>query len=128
MAKILADTPNKTGTSLLLDNPDTPADFVVHVAQEVPKMRDIIFVNNKDPTQVLEFHYHSKTHPLKHYKLVPGMKYSLSEEVINHLEGQSEFDPYSCHKREYGERFVNGLTELYVTNYVSYYQCRPVRN
>jgi len=127
MAKIISEGTAKAGTNLLLDNEEMPAELVVHVAKEIPKMREIIFINNKDPKEMLEFHYHSKTHPLKHYKLLPGQRYTLSEEVINHLEGQSANDPYSCHKREYAERMVGGMTELYVTNYVSYYQCRPVR-
>lgn len=127
MAKLVNTSAEKVGTSLLLDNENMPAEFIVHVAQDIPKMQEIIFVNNKDPGEPLTFHYHSVNHPLKHYTLRPGQKYTLSEEIIRHLEGQSENDPYSCHKREYAEKFENGETKLYIKNYVSYYQCRPVR-
>lgn len=127
MAKIISEGKAQSGTQLLLENEDMPAELVVHLAKEIPEEQEVIFINNKDPSQVLEFHYHTKTHPLKHYKLIPGQKRKLPVEVIKHLEGQSDKDPYSCHRREYEERFVDGSTQLFVRNYVSYYQCRPVR-
>jgi len=126
MAKVI-DSRQNTGTQALLDNPDMPAELVVHIASQIPEEQEIIFINNKDPGETLEFHYHSKTHPLKHYKLIPGQKRKLPVEVIKHLEGQSDNDPYSCHRREYEEKFVDGFSQLFVRNYVSYYQCRPVR-
>lgn len=126
MAKVI-DSRDNQGTKFLLENPDVPAELVVHTSAQLPEEQEIIFINNKDPGEVLEFHFHSKTHPLKHYKLIPGQKRKLPVEVIKHLEGQGDKDPYSCHKREYEEKFVDGFSQLFVRNYVSYYQCRPVR-
>lgn len=129
MAKVISGHEVKAGTNLLLEEPEMPIESVVHIARELPKTEEIIFLNNRDAgtNLPLEFHFHSKTHPLKRYKLYNGQRYTLPVEVIRHLEGQSESDPYSCHKREYGERQGPYGTELYVTNYISYYQCRPVR-
>ena len=127
MAKLINTGDEKSGTKLLLDEPETQIEQIVYIAKDIPRTQDIVFINNKDPSQVLQFHYHSKTHPLKRYNLIPGHKYTLPVEIIQHLEGQSEKDPYACHRREYAERMVDGKTELYVTNHVSYYQCRPIR-
>lgn len=114
--------------NFLLENPDIPTDQVVVMAKEMPKMRDITFMNNRDPGCTLHFHYHSKTHPLKHYDLMHGQKYSLSEEVISHLEGQNSYDPYSCHTRLYGSRMMSdGRTENYVNGYVACFHCKPCR-
>jgi hypothetical protein len=130
MAKIInQDIPN-TGTDLLLKDPEMPIESIVFVSKEIPRTEEITFINNRDsasPTVPLEFHYHSKTHPLKRYTLYSGKNYTLPVEIIQHLEGQGELDPYSCHKREYAERMGPNGTELYVNNYVSYYQCRRVR-
>jgi hypothetical protein len=114
--------------NFLLENPDFPLEKVVVVAREIPKMETIIFMNNRDPGITLHFHYASKTHKLKHYDLVHGQQYSLPVEVIQHLEGQHDHDPYACHKRLYGRRMKDdGITENYVNGYTSYFHCKPVR-
>lgn len=96
----------------------------IQVHKEIPKMVKGIFFNHRDPGIALTFHYKSKTHPLHHYTLYHGVKTELPEEVINHLEGMNEFDPYSCHKRIYGRKMNqdSGVSETYVTNYSSLYQ------
>lgn len=114
--------------NFLLENPDIPVEKVVIVAREIPKMETVIFMNNRDPGVTLHFHYASKTHPLKHYDLVHGQRYTLPVEIIQHLEGQHDHDPYSCHKRLYARRMKDdGISENYVSGYTSYFQCKPCR-
>lgn len=104
-----------------------PEDKVV-IAKEIPKYERIIFINNRDPGTAIYFHYASATHPLKHYTLMHGLEYNLPVEIINHLEGQTPHDPYTCHERIYSERKnYEGLPENYVSGYKPYYQCRTVR-
>jgi hypothetical protein len=100
----------------------------VIVAQEIPKMEEITFINLRDPGIPLHFHYHSKTHHLKHYNLLHGHKYNLPVEVIDHLEGNRKSDPYACHGRIYAERMKSdGVSEVYAKGYVSHFQCKRVR-
>lgn len=80
------------------------------VAKHVPEYRRTVFTNNRDPGVALHFHYHSKTHPLKHYTLYHGFEHELPLEVINHLE--------TCGEPQYGYRRTDqGLPEHYVTGY-----------
>jgi hypothetical protein len=100
----------------------------VFVAKEIPKMETITFVNNRDPGITLYFHYHSKTHPLKHYTLVHGQKYTLPVEVIKHLEGEHDYDPWACHTRKYSRRMnAEGISETYASAYVPNFQLKQVR-
>jgi len=109
------------------DSTDIPETKVV-IAKEVPKYERVVFINNRDPGCILYFHYASKAHPLKHYTLMHGMEYDLPVEVIKHLEGQNDMDPYSCHSRIYSERKnYEGNPETYVSGYKPYFQCRSVR-
>jgi hypothetical protein len=114
--------------NFLEENPDIPLEQKVVVAKEVPKMETVVFLNNRDPGITLNFHYASKTHPLKHYDLIHGQTYTLPVEVINHLEGQNKHDPYACHSRIYGRRMrQDGKSETFVNSYVPYFQCKTVR-
>jgi hypothetical protein len=114
--------------NFLEENPSIPLEQVVITATEVPPMDTIIFFNNRDPGMPLEFHYHSKTHRLKQYVLIHGQKYSLPVEIIKHLEGMNEADPYSCHSKIYSKRVKSdGMTENYVSGHVGYFQCKPTR-
>lgn len=100
----------------------------VVIAAEIPKTEEITFINNRDPGVPLYFHYHSKTHPLKHYTLMHGCKYTLPVEVIRHLEGETENDPWSCHTRKYSRRMrEDGVSETYPSSYVPNFQCKSVR-
>ena len=51
-------------------------------SSDIPKVEKVIFRNQRDPGHVLEFHYASKTHPFKQYKLIDGHQYDLPVEVI----------------------------------------------
>lgn len=110
---------------------EIPANEKVHVhpaSQPIPKMETIVFMNNRDPGVTLHFHYASPTHPLRHYDLIHGQQYNLPVEVIQHLEGTNQFDPWSCHQRLYAQRKkADGTTENYVNGYKSYFQCKTVR-
>ncbi len=100
----------------------------VIIAREIPAMETITFVNNRDPGVPLYFHYHSKTHPLKHYTLAHGQKYTLPVEVIRHLEGEIANDPWSCHTRKYSRRMrEDGVSETYASSYVPNFQCKVAR-
>jgi hypothetical protein len=100
----------------------------VVVANEIPPMQKIIFINQRDPGCALQFHYKSKTHPLKQYTLYHGFKHDLPIEVIEHLEGIRDGDPWACHSRQYARRSrPDGTTETYANNYVAYFQCKRVR-
>lgn len=130
MAKKLGESSSKEiQENILLENPEGfQANEKVHVFKEVPPMENIVFSNYRDPGVILSFHYASATHPLKHYDLIPGKQYNLPVEVIRHLEGDNKSDPYSCHRREYGQRMgPDGRTETFIKNYVPYFQCKTVR-
>lgn len=114
--------------NFLQDNEEMLTDHKIVIAKEIPKMDRIVFMNNRDPGVTLHFHYSSKTHPLKHYDLIHGQTYDLPIEVIRHLEGSNESDPYACHKRLYGRRMrADGISETYVNSFSSYFQCKSVR-
>ena len=100
--------------------PTVPAEGQIVVAKYVPKMRRIMFQNGRDPGQELMFHYHSKTHPLKHYTLYHGFEYDLPEEIIEHLE--------NCAELQYGYRTsVNGHPEMYVKGKKYIFSCKSVK-
>ena len=114
--------------NFLLD--DVPEDISkrIVVCKEIPKYEKIVFLNNRDPGETAFLHYHSKTHPLKHYELHHGQEYDLPVEFIKHLEGQNDYDPYACHLRDYGMvTNSQGLPQPGITGYSPYFQCRPVR-
>lgn len=90
-------------------------------SQYIPKMERIIFVNERDPGCPLEFHYHSKTHPLKQYILFPGKEYTLPVEIIDHLESRS-IPSYGYRKGH------SGLPEMYVTSVKYNFRCKQIRN
>lgn len=98
-----------------------PEEGEVVVAHYIPEMRRIMFINGRDPGQELMFHYHSKTHPLKHYTLFHGKEYDLPVEVIDHLETRCE--------PVYGYRVgVSGHPEMYTKSQKYIFSCKPVRN
>lgn len=117
--------------NILKENPEgfdpvEEPDPVV-ISREIPKMETIIFTNNRDPGLPLEFHYHSATHPLKHYKLLHGHQYTLPLEVVRHLEGDNPSCPQSCSEAQYGyRRGADGHPEMYVKSYKNNYMCKRV--
>lgn len=99
--------------------PDEKTGLVM--AKCIPEMRKIIFVNERDPGCHLEFHYHSKNHPLKQYILHHGKEYTLPLEIIDHLE--------SCAEPRYGYRKgISDHPEMYVTGHKYNFRCKEVRN
>jgi hypothetical protein len=109
--------------NVLQENPEglPPVDHKsmekIVIAKEIPKMRKITFLNGRDPGYPLDFHYSSKTHPLKIYKLLHGHDYELSEEVIDHLE--------SCNEPQYAYRKgMDGHPQMYVESRKYIFQCR----
>jgi len=91
----------------------------VVVMTQVPNFEKITFRNQRDPGHVLEFHYASKTHPFKMYKLTDGAQYDLPTEVIKNLE--------SC--RENIEKYrkgPDGLPQIYVAGYKTHFVCERV--
>lgn len=90
-------------------------DMVV-VASEFPRLQNIIFRNQRDPGHPLEFHYSSKTHPFKQYKLIDGQPYQLPIEVIKNLE--------QCRENiEKYRRNSAGIPEVFVAGYKSHFVC-----
>jgi hypothetical protein len=88
----------------------------VVIANEMPHYEKVIFRNQRDPGHPLEFHYASKTHPFKMYKLIDGHEYNLPYEVIRNLE--------SC--RENIEKYrknSDGVPEVYVAGYKTHFVC-----
>lgn len=100
---------------------DAPKENEIIPTKVVPEYRRVQFINGRDPGQALEFHYHSKTHPLKKYILFHGMEYDLPLEIIEHLE--------DCKQNHYGHRWneAEGRTECFVKSFKYLYQCRSVR-
>lgn len=89
-------------------------------SNHIPEMRKIVFINGRDPGQELMFHYHTKTHPLKHYTLFHGKEYDLPVEVIEHLE--------NCAEKQYGYRQgPNGHPEMYTKGLKYLYSCKSPR-
>lgn len=114
-ANFLSDSPEG-----LAPCPTVPEPEQVVVAEYIPEMRRIQFINGRDPGYPLDFHYHSKTHPLKHYTLYHGQEYDLTTEIIEHLE--------SCAERQYGYRQgPNGHPEHYVKGLKYNFRCQNVR-
>jgi hypothetical protein len=86
------------------------------IAKETPRLEKVIFRNQRDPGHPLEFHYASKTHPFKSYKLIDGQEYMLPIEVIRNLEGCRE----NIEKYRKG---ASGLPEAYVAGYKTHFVC-----
>lgn len=113
--------------NVLMENPEglppchtVPDMGAIVMAKKIPPMKHIEFVNQRDPGYPLDFHYHSKNHPLKHYTLYHGKRYDLSEEIVDHLE--------SCAERQYGYRAgPNGHPEMYVKGLKYNFRCQPVK-
>lgn len=113
---ILKETP-----ATELGIPDDTEIVFATAASEIPKMKKILFINGRDPGYPLDFHYHSKTHPLKLYTLLHGKEYELPEEIIDHLE--------QCAELQYGYRQnSDGKPEMYTKNKKYLYSCKPVKN
>lgn len=90
----LGDAEEKKVTeNFLKENPEGVPDELpeqkVVVSKHIPVMKEVVFVNQRDPGVMLEFHYKSKTYPMQHFKLMDGETYSLAEEIIDHLESCS---------------------------------------
>lgn len=91
----------------------------VVVVPLMPACEKIIFRNQRDPGYPLDFHYYSKTHPFKVYKLIDGHTYTLPREVVLNLEG--------C--RENVEKYrknSEGLPEIYIAGYKNHFVCERV--
>jgi hypothetical protein len=89
----------------------------VVIAKHIPEYRKVVFINGRDPGYPLDFHYSSKTHPLKIYKLLHGKEYDLPVEIIEHLESCSE--PVYAYRRG-----LDGHPEMYVVSRKYIFQCR----
>lgn len=88
----------------------------VVVVNEMPRADKVIFRNQRDPGYPLEFHYASKTHPFKQYKLIDGHAYTLPYEVIKNLE--------SCRENiEKYRRNSEGIPEVYTAGYKTHFVC-----
>lgn len=97
---------------------DLKEDQVV-VIPDRPHYQKVIFRNQRDPGHPLEFHYSSKSHPFKMYKLIDGEKYDLPVEVIHNLQGCKEL----VHKYRKNR---DGIPEIYVAGYKSHFVCELV--
>jgi hypothetical protein len=98
-----------------------PHDGELVVSGYIPEMRKVQFVNGRDPGQELMFHYHSETHPLKHYTLFHGKEYTLPVEIIEHLE--------NCSIPVYAYRTSpeSGLPEMFTKSQKYLYQLKSVK-
>lgn len=106
--------------NILKENPEGFPNTAVVIANEIPEMRKIVFINNRDPGVALQFHYSSKTHPLHQYTLYHGFEHELPVEIIEHLE--------SCAEPQYAYRKnPEGHPEHYVKSHKYIFQCKPVK-
>ena len=113
--------------NILKDSPEglppcasVPDEGEIVVAHFIPEMRRVQFINGRDPGQELMFHYHSKTHPLKHYTLFHGKEYDLPVEIIEHLE--------NCAEKQYGYRpGPSGHPEMYTKSLKYIFRCQAIR-
>lgn len=123
--KRLNDAPSEViEQEILKESPEgfPPAvEEPIAIVKEIPKLETIIFRNDRDPGLPLEFHYASKTHPLKQYKLLHGETYTLPIEVIEHLE--------NCRVPIYGYRKGrDGHPEMFISTFKYQYQCKSIRD
>lgn len=88
----------------------------VVIVNEMPKLERVVFRNQRDPGYPLEFHYASKNHPFKQYKLIDGQTYDLPHEVIKNLEGCRE-------NIEKYRRNSEGIPEIYIAGYKTHFVC-----
>lgn len=92
----------------------------VVVVNRLPEMKRVQFLNGRDPGCSLMFHFHTKTHPLKHYTLLHGKEYDLPIEVIHHLE--------NCYETIHGYRQgADGHPEMYAKSKRYIFSCREAR-
>jgi hypothetical protein len=126
MSEVSKELSDKNFLEEVIEGVDIPTvEKPVVVSTHIPEMKEVMFINNRDPGAVLHFHYHSKTHPLKHYDLVHGQKYNLPVEIIEHLEGEGSIEPWTCHSRLYSRRMrPDGISETYASGYTQYFTCR----
>ena len=100
----------------LLENPEGLPDESTGIvlSTHIPKMVRAIFENARDPGVALIFHYHSKTHPLKHYTLYDGLEHILAEEVIEHLEecGETTYG-YRKNREGHPEQYATGKKYIF---------------
>jgi hypothetical protein len=102
------------------EEPELHSDEKIVLTNYIPPMRRVQFINGRDPGCELMFHYHTKTHPLKHYTLFHGKEYDLPIEVIEHLE--------NCAEKQYGYRQgPNGHPEMYTKSLKYLYSCKSPR-
>lgn len=104
-----------------LPSTDDAFEQKVIVTNHIPEYRRVVFLNGRDNGFPLDFHYSSKTHPIKIYKLLHGQEYDLSVEVIEHLEACRE-PIYSYRKN------MAGHQEHYISSWKYLYQLRNVSN
>lgn len=110
--------------NVLLESPIGLAEvndiIIAKTIPPLPKMKHITFLNGRDPGVALEFHYHSATHPLKHYTLYHGIATDLPEEIVNHLE--------SCGEHIYGYRpGPEGHPQMYTKSMKYIFTCKPTK-
>lgn len=89
----------------------------VVIIEQMPHIEHIVFRNQRDPGYPLEFHYASKTHPFKSYKLIDGQQYDLPYEVVKNLEGCRE------HIHKYRKNMESGIPEVYIAGYKTHFVC-----
>ena len=88
----------------------------VVIAPVVERHEKIVFRNQRDPGHPLEFHYASKTHPFKQYKLIDGKEYTLPLEVVRNLEGcRNNIEKY--------RRNADGIPEIFISGYRTHFVC-----
>lgn len=115
-SKVIAQNILKEKTEALPDYEEHVRSPIV-IAKHIPEYRNVVFLNGRDPGYALDFHYASKTHPLKQYKLLHGFEHNLPVEVIEHLEG--------CSEPQYGyRRGMDGHPEMYVISRKFIFQLR----
>ena len=96
---------------ILKENPNgLPGEAGLVISSVIPEYKRVIFLNGRDPGVALQFHYATKTHPLKQYTLYHGFEHELPLEVIEHLEDCKE-PQYDHRKNQYGE------TEHFIKSY-----------
>lgn len=108
--------------NILKENPDGMSGVIPKVVpvKVMPEMETVVFRNDRDPGVMHEFHYHSATHPLKHYKLYHGKEVTLPVEIIEHLENRKI--PLYAYRPG-----PDGHPEMYINGYRYYFTCKRVR-
>jgi len=119
--KLNESKPENIENNFLKEEQNFAPNEKIAVVKDLPPMETIVFRNNRDNGQVLEFHFEDrkKNCPLTHYEFFDGKTYTLPIPVIEHLE--------NCKEPIYEEVEGEGGMERRIKAWKYNFSCKVVR-